>query len=286
MSLVFLLSLLFYLSKKVNMQYSLYCDQVKCLEWSISATDWIVFDYITKAVTWCDHKEIDWQVYRKINTSKLLKDMPVICRTKKWFNNVIRRLLDSWVIEYKLINKNTPYYKVTEKWSSWNKKSLGCEQDDTPPANKTTQGGANKTTYNPSTNNTSTKIISKKNFEEIWKAYPHDKKTHKERTKKRYNKSEYDYEVVLEEIKLLKRKIATGKQDWQYLPAMERRMRDFVPTNKTVKKQFLKQTMIELQWTDQREEFNDDWGKEVLKPIWDEMKKQERQQTIKSLSGN
>mgnify|MGYP003145958799 FL=1 len=172
------------------MQYSLYCDQVKCLEWEISISDGVVFDYITKAPTRATAKNIEGKIYWKINTSKLQKDLPCVAKTKRWFQQIINRLVSAGVLVRIVENNNTPYYKISEKWKLRNKKgganenSQGCEQ--------TFAGGANARSHNPSTNNPSTNNPNKKNnkkevlFNKFWEKYP--KKKDKTKAKKVFEK--------------------------------------------------------------------------------------------------
>lgn len=79
----------------------------------------------------------------------------------------------------------------------------------------------------------------KEKFELFWKEFPHARKGKKQEAKNNFIKQ--DSEKVMEEIKLLNWKIKLWLQDAKYIPACERRIRDFVPTSDVIKKQVMEQ---------------------------------------------
>jgi len=84
------------------------------------------------------------------------------------------------------------------------------------------------------------KLSHKENeFELFWKEFPHARKGKKQEAKNNFIKQ--DSEKVMEEIKLLNWKIKLWLQDAKYIPACERRIRDFVPTSDIIKKQVMEQ---------------------------------------------
>ncbi len=84
------------------------------------------------------------------------------------------------------------------------------------------------------------KLSHKENeFELFWKEFPHARKGKKQEAKNNFIKQ--DSEKVMEEIRLLNWKIKLWLQDAKYIPACERRIRDFVPTSDIIKKQVMEQ---------------------------------------------
>lgn len=83
--------------------------------------------------------------------------------------------------------------------------------------------------------NTQNKILVP--FETFWKEYPHARKWKKSESKKYYDK--LDSEEVMKQVHILKRKIKAWLQDWQFIPACERWIRDFTPINEDVVRQDL-----------------------------------------------
>ena len=74
-------------------------------------------------------------------------------------------------------------------------------------------------------------------FELFRKAFPHARKWKKAESKTYFLKQDSD--EVMRQVHILKRKIKAWLQDWQYIPACERWIRDFTPLNEDVVKQDL-----------------------------------------------
>lgn len=132
----------------------------------------MVFDYLTKSAKWADFKEIDWEFYFRVQTTKLLQDLPVLYKSKRGFIRAVNKAIEKWLIKKVIVDNTEPYYKLTEKWKERNTKedkqpqggvtkttqgvtnfTQGCDKNDI--------GGVTKTTHNPSTNNTSTNPSNK-----------------------------------------------------------------------------------------------------------------------------
>ena len=100
-------------------------------------------------------------------------------------------------------------------------------------------GGVDKNVYH---NNTieyynEIKENKKEKFEEFWKQYPHARKGKKKESEEYFSKQ--NPEAVMKQVAILKRKIKAWLQDWQYIPACERWIRDFTELNEDVIKQDL-----------------------------------------------
>lgn len=72
-------------------------------------------------------------------------------------------------------------------------------------------------------------------FETFWKDYPHARKWKKKDSEQFFKQQ--NSEDVKKQVSILKRKIKAWLQDAQYIPACERRIRDFVPLSDDVVKQ-------------------------------------------------
>ena len=82
-----------------------------------------------------------------------------------------------------------------------------------------------------------TNITNEYSFQKFRTEYPHARKWKKAESKKYYDK--LNSEEVMKQVHILKRKIKAWLQDWQYIPACERWIRDFTPLNEDVIKQDL-----------------------------------------------
>ncbi len=78
-------------------------------------------------------------------------------------------------------------------------------------------------------------------FEKFWKEFPHARKWKKNDSYEFFVKQDLN-EVMLETYHL-KLKIKSGIQDWSFIPACERWLRDFTPTSDEVKVQDLEKIM-------------------------------------------
>lgn len=78
-------------------------------------------------------------------------------------------------------------------------------------------------------------------FENFWKSFPHARKWKKYEAEKNFNKLKQS--DVVEEVKLLNRKIVAGLQDPNFIPACERWIRDFTKTSDIVVDSTLKQIL-------------------------------------------
>ena len=105
-------------------------------------------------------------------------------------------------------------------------------------------------------------------FETFRTEFPHARKGKKAESKKYYE--QLDSNEVIQQVRILVWKIRAWLQDWQYIPACERWIRDFTPLNEDVIKQDLvkickrhlnawwdmKQRSLELKQTFWEEEIN------------------------------
>lgn len=74
-------------------------------------------------------------------------------------------------------------------------------------------------------------------FQDFWKDFPHARKGKKKESEQYFN--QLDADAVKKQVAILKRKIKAWLQDWQYIPACERWIRDFTELNEDVIKQDL-----------------------------------------------
>jgi hypothetical protein len=102
-------------------------------------------------------------------------------------------------------------------------------------------------------------------FETFWKEFPHARKGKKAESKKYYE--QLDTNEVMKQVQILKRKIKAWLQDWQYIPACERWIRDFTPLNDDV----VKQDLVRIC----KRHLNAEWdmkqrSQELKQTFWDE----------------
>lgn len=175
----------------------------------------------------------------------------------------------------KLKNSKNITIKVTSKHSlitvcNWD---LYQGDDEYITSNVTTKQQDDNTmitTNNNNNNNNNNQKWKNDNFEKLWTIYPHARKWKKKEAQKKYEESTIPHDVWVREITLYKWGVASGVQDWKYVPAAERYFRDFTPMNEIVYKQTLFRFfdwMKDQRGTDIGEEVRKDFGREYLEEM-------------------
>lgn len=95
----------------------------------------------------------------------------------------------------------------------------------------------NKTYENKKIRNIEIENNKETEFELFWKEFPHARKWKKQESKNYFVK--HDPQEVMKQVWILKRKIRAWLQEWKYVPACERWIRDFTPLSEDVVKQDL-----------------------------------------------
>ena len=152
-----------------------------------------------------------------------------------------------------------------------------------------------KPTNQQQTNNkqiTTTKEVKKErskettkewDFEELRNTYPHNRQAKKKDTKSFRNQCSIEHKAIVQEAKLLRRKVVVWEQEPQFIPAMQRRMRDFIKTDWSIVDKFLLKAMNKLQGSKERDEFNSERWQDRLKLLRAESKASERKDKISAL---
>lgn len=201
---------------------------------------------------------------------------------EKWYcratNDYLWELLnaDKWTISKNISKLNEKWFIVIEinsleKNNSRRKIYLGgIVKNDKGYSQKWLDGYSQK--WLP--NNTIYNNTIEYTFSDFWKDYPHARKGKKKESEEYFSKQ--NPESVKKQVSILKRKIKAWLQDWQYVPACERWIRDFTELNEDVIKQDLvricrrhlnawgdiKQRALELKQT-----FGDETINEVVKSL-------------------
>lgn len=130
-----------------------------------------------------------------------------------------------------LVEKWFIYIEVNQNYQ----RKLTLVKNDKGDSQKWQGGDSQKWQDNITSNNITNE--KKYSFQDFRIAYPHARKWKKAESKKYYDK--LDSDEVMRQVHILKRKIKAWLQDWQYIPACERWIRDFTPLNEDVVKQDL-----------------------------------------------
>ena len=251
------------------MKYNININQVKCQEFWLNFSQWAVMDLLLSISTRATGKEINWEIYYRLTTGKLIEELPVISDKKNTFTVIIGVLIERWLLG-RFMQGNLTYYKLTESWKSFHK---GHEKNHTTSWKKSWLGDEknhdnNNTIYNNTYNinnnmseisETNTKIQKQKpdkvadvdkkpafknkweRFEEFWKLFPHARPWKKKDSIDFYRRNEYTEDEIIYEANLLLLRVKYWLQDPKYIPWCHYRTRDFIKTNEVMLQKIIKQ---------------------------------------------
>ena len=97
------------------MQHTLIVDQLKSMEWGLSLSQAVVFDYIVKAPLRADVTTIDGVARWRFDVSKMLLDLPMISNKKNTFQIIIQGLMKLDLLDRLVIGGRDTYFKITVK---------------------------------------------------------------------------------------------------------------------------------------------------------------------------
>ena len=118
---------------------------------------------------------------------------------------------------------------------------------------------------------------SEEKFEEFWKEFPHARKWKKGDAGVEFKK--HNAVDVMIEVKLLNWKIQIWLQDWQFIPACERWIRDFVQTAESIKVQDMKKIVYAIM--DNKEKTRKEQAMRFKQDFWKDVAEKYRQQRSK-----
>lgn len=177
------------------MRYYTTINNVKCLEWGLTAAQGALFDLLSQLSTWAEPKVVSGEVFYFISKDKICMELPLFFTKKDTVYRNIRKLEEKHLIKTLKIGSRD-YIKLTSKGKTWVMEAnpqigLGSEVNaDVAPTDKYI-----------SNNNTSIKekeiykekekldSESDKKFEEFWKIYPKQRQGSKERAREAWNRA-------------------------------------------------------------------------------------------------
>ena len=100
------------------MKYNWNINYIKCLEFWLNLSQGAVMDLLTHLSSWAEWKEIDWEIFFYLSTSKMIEELPIISENRGTFLKIIQTLKEKELINHKLY-QNRSWYNLTEKWKSF-----------------------------------------------------------------------------------------------------------------------------------------------------------------------
>lgn len=108
------------------MQYSIYIDQQKALEWGLNLQQAAIFDYMTRLAIWAETATIDGRVFYHIRRGKLAAELPLVSDAPQTYKRHMAALERAGVIEMRLIG-TTPFVRITAKGGAWGQAETGAK---------------------------------------------------------------------------------------------------------------------------------------------------------------
>lgn len=106
------------------MQFSIYINQMRSLEWGLNLSQSALFAFLYEAQSWAEQIIIDGDTYYWVAKEKVIEELPIL--TDK--PNTIRKLLvdiERLELISRAVRNNKPVFRVTEKGKLWNRTEGG-----------------------------------------------------------------------------------------------------------------------------------------------------------------
>lgn len=102
------------------MQFSLYINQVKALEWGLNAQQAVLFAFVYELSSWADAIEVDGFVYHRISKGKILRELPLLTDKPDTAYRLLRQLQSAGVLVLGSAHGGM-VVALTEAGRAWNK---------------------------------------------------------------------------------------------------------------------------------------------------------------------
>lgn len=155
------------------MQYSIYINQPKALEWGLNLQQAALFSFCYELPSWADEKVINGACYYWISKSYLTKKMPILTDKPDTIKRLLRQLSNFGLIDRQVIDKTRLYVRVTDKGRGWNEhndSNLEVGKKIPRGREKNPRVGGEKNPPNTNTINTNTinTNVSDETLDECW----------------------------------------------------------------------------------------------------------------------
>lgn len=116
------------------MQYSLYLNQQKAIEWGLNASQAMLFAFLYELPSWADAVPLDGTVYCRISKSKVIEELPLLTDKPDTVYRLMCQLRDAGLIAMTAVGNQT-MVAITLKGKAWNRDELsGSGKNPTPRA--------------------------------------------------------------------------------------------------------------------------------------------------------
>ena len=145
----------------INMRFSTYLNNKKCMEWQLNAQQGILFSLLYDCSNWAKEVIVDGQTYYFVSRNLVINELPMFFEKPDTVYREFKKLFEKGLIKYKK-NEKMDLIKITEKGKEWNfsnfennsEKNPSFEENSEKIPNKLGKKSENNSEKNPTYNNT------------------------------------------------------------------------------------------------------------------------------------
>lgn len=165
----------------INMRFSTYLNNKKCMEWQLNAQQGILFSLLYDCSNWAKEVIVDGQTYYFVSRNLVINELPMFFEKPDTVYREFKKLFEKGLIKYKK-NEKMDLIRITEKGKEWNfsnfennsEKNPSSEENSEKNPRKLGKKSENNSEKNPTYNNTininNTRLILNNNIIYLFKS--------------------------------------------------------------------------------------------------------------------
>ncbi len=122
------------------MEYSLYINQAKSLEWGLNLQQACLFGFLHSAPAWAEVRMVDGEAWFWVSKQKILSELPILTDKQDTVKRHMSALEKAGVIERRTVS-NEPVYRITTLGKDWNKATKARGGKKIPTKKSQSEGG-------------------------------------------------------------------------------------------------------------------------------------------------
>ena len=103
----------------INMRFSTYLNNKKCMEWQLNAQQGILFSLLYDCSNWAKEVIVDGQAYYFVSRNLVINELPMFFEKPDTVYREFKKLFEKGLIKYKK-NEKMDLIRITEKGKEWN----------------------------------------------------------------------------------------------------------------------------------------------------------------------
>lgn len=120
----------------INMRFSTYLNNKKCMEWQLNAQQGILFSLLYDCSNWAKEVIVDGQTYYFVSRNLVINELPMFFEKPDTVYREFKKLFEKGLIKYKK-NEKMDLIRITEKGKEWNFSNFENNSEKNPTYNNT-----------------------------------------------------------------------------------------------------------------------------------------------------